>query len=126
MNKYVDKVKSNKTITTLTPYLKWLGYIINRYTIVGVAFIIWMLFFDQNSLITHRELDKQIRSLERDESYFQKNLENENEKLKMLQDNPAEIERIAREKFYLKKDNEDIFIIQQEVQKKPQEKTTNE
>lgn len=126
MNKFVDKILSNKKIAPFAPYLKWLGYIINRYTIVGVAFIIWMLFFDQNSLITHRELDKQIRSLERDEAYFQKNLENENEKLKMLQNNPAEIERIAREKFYLKKDNEDIFIIQQEVQKQPQEKSTNE
>lgn len=126
MNKYVDKILSNKKIAPFAPYLKWLGYFINRYTIVGVAFIIWMLFFDQNSLITHRELDKQIRTLERDEAYFKKNLENENEKLKMLQNNPAEIERIAREKFYLKKDNEDIFIIQQEVKKQPQEKTTNE
>lgn len=126
MNKFTDKILSNNKLKSISPYLKWIGFFINRYTIVGVAFIVWMLFFDQNSLITHRELDKQIRTLERDEAYFEKNLENENEKLKMLQNNPAEIERIAREKFYLKKDNEDIFIIQQETQKKPQEKTKNE
>ena len=118
MNKYVEKIKSNDKYVKFAPYLKWVNFVFNRYFLVGFVFVIWMIFFDQNSLITHRELDKQIRNLERDEAYFRENLEHENAKLKMLQDNPAEIERIAREKFFLKKDNEDIFIIQQEFKKK--------
>jgi len=82
-----------------------------------------MIFFDQNSYFTHLELDKQINNLERDENYFKTRLEEEEKKLKVLTENPAEIERIAREKFYLKKDNEDIFIIQEETHKKTQENT---
>lgn len=123
MNKFVEKFISVEKYEKYKPYMKWLKYVINPYFIVSVCFIVWMAFFDQNSLITHRELDKQIRELEADETYFEKHLKNENEKLKLLQDNPAEIERIAREKFFLKKDNEDIFIIQQEVRKQPQKKT---
>ena len=126
MNKLIDKILTSEKYIKFAPYLKWLKYIFNRYVIMGVCFIIWMIFFDQNSLFTHLELDKQIKNLEVDESYFRENLEAENKKLKILTENPAEIERIAREKFFLKKDNEDIFIIQQEVQKKPQENKTNE
>lgn len=118
MNLSIKKYTSSEKYVRLIPYLKWVKYVFNRYTIVGLVFIVWMIFFDQNSWITHRELDKQIHNLEIDEKYFSEHLDRENTKLKQLTDNPAEIERIAREKFFLKKDNEDIFIIQQEVRKK--------
>lgn len=94
----------------------------NRYFILTLAFVIWMFFFDQNSFFVHRELDKQIRLLENDETYFQQNLNKETEKLDQLNNNPAEIERIAREQHFLKKDDEDIFIIQEEKVEKPQNK----
>ncbi len=123
MNKLIEKILTSEKYIKYAPYIKWLKYIFNRYTIIGFCFVIWMIFFDQNSLFTHLELDKQIKNLEQDETYFKQHLEDENQKLKVLTENPAEIERIAREKFYLKKDNEDIFIIQQEIQKKPQENT---
>lgn len=125
MKTLIEKLLVSDKYIKYLPYIKWLNYIFNRYTILGLCFIIWMIFFDQNSLFTHLELDKQISDLERDETYFKRNLENEDKKLKVLIENPAEIERIAREKFYLKKDNEDIFIIQQDTIKKPQN-TTNE
>lgn len=123
MKTFIEKLLASDNYIKYLPYIKWLNYIFNRYTILGFCFIIWMIFFDQNSLFTHLELDKQISDLERDEAYFKQNLENEDKKLKVLIENPAEIERIAREKFYLKKDNEDIFIIQQDTIKKPQENT---
>lgn len=125
MNRLVGKILSEEKYIKYAPYIKWLNILFNRYTIISLCFIVWMIFFDQNSFFTHLELDKQIDNLEKDEVYFEENLRNEEEKLKVLTENPAEIERIAREKFYLKKDNEDIFIIQQEVQKTPQ-KNTNE
>ncbi|GGE97148.1 Septum formation initiator [Chishuiella changwenlii] len=97
-------------------------FVWNRYFILTVAFLVWMFFFDQNSFFVHRELDKQIRLLENDEEYFQENLDRETEKLNQLNNNPAEIERIAREQHFLKKDDEDIFIIQEEKVEKPQNK----
>ncbi|MGV0996475.1 FtsB family cell division protein [Empedobacter falsenii] len=97
-------------------------FVWNRYFILTVAFAVWMIFFDQNSFFVHRELDKQIKLLEVDEQYYQEHLDTESEKLNQLNSNPAEIERIAREKHFLKKDDEDIFIIQQEKVTKPQNK----
>ncbi len=97
-------------------------FVWNRYFILTLAFGIWMFFFDQNSFFVHRELDKQIKLLEVDESYYQEHLDTETEKLNQLNSNPAEIERIAREKHFLKKDDEDIFIIQQEKVAKPEKK----
>lgn len=95
-------------------------FVWNRYFILTVAFAVWMIFFDQNSFFVHRELDKQVRLLEVDEQYYQEHLDRETDKLNQLNSNPAEIERIAREKHFLKKDDEDIFIIQQEKVAKPQ------
>ena len=97
-------------------------FVWNRYFILTIAFAVWMFFFDQNSFFVHRELDKQIKLLEVDESYFQEHLNTETEKLDQLNSNPAEIERLAREKHFLKKDDEDIFIIEQEKVNKPQKK----
>ena len=97
-------------------------FVWNRYFILTIAFAVWMFFFDQNSFFVHRELDKQIKLLEVDESYFQEHLNTETEKLDQLNSNPAEIERIAREKHFLKKDDEDIFIIEQEKVNEPQKK----
>ena len=97
-------------------------FVWNRYFILTLAFAVWMIFFDQNSFFVHRELDKQIKLLEVDESYYQEHLDTEAEKLNQLNSNPAEIERIAREKHFLKKDDEDIFIIQQEKVAKPEKK----
>ncbi|MDH0660354.1 MULTISPECIES: septum formation initiator family protein [Empedobacter] len=97
-------------------------FVWNRYFVLTVAFAVWMIFFDQNSFFVHRELDKQIKLLEVDEQYYQEHLDTESEKLNQLNSNPAEIERIAREKHFLKKDDEDIFIIQQEKVTKPQNK----
>ena len=98
-------------------------FVWNRYFILTVAFGVWMFFFDQNSFFVHKELDKQIKLLEVDESYYQDHLNSETEKLNQLDNNPAEIERIAREKHFLKKDDEDIFIIQQEKVAKPENKS---
>ncbi|MGV0757036.1 septum formation initiator [Empedobacter brevis] len=109
------KVPKRKIKDTFVFKLVW-----NRYFILTIAFAVWMIFFDQNSFFVHRELDKQIKLLEVDEQYYQEHLDKETEKLNQLNSNPAEIERIAREKHFLKKDDEDIFIIQQEKVTKPQ------
>ena len=110
-------IKKKKIIDS--PILKFL---LNLYLLFTIAFCVWMFFFDQNSFFVHRELDKQIKLLEIDQAYFQEHLNNETEKLNQLNNNPAEIERIAREKHFLKKEDEDIFIIQQEKVESPQNK----
>lgn len=82
-----------------------------KYIIALVLFIIWMLFFDSHSYLEHKELNKEIEKLENNKAYYQGEIKHDNEKIKSYQ-NIEQIEKFAREKYYMKKDNEEIFIIE--------------
>ncbi len=81
------------------------------YLILSVVFIIWMLFFDTNSYLTHRELNKEISKLENEKEYYKSKLDSENAQYKNLKYNKDAREKYARENYFFKKNNEDIFII---------------
>ena len=95
-----------------TTKMKWYNYFLNKYVIVGIAFVVWMVFFDQNSYLLHKELDDEIGELKEDRDYFQAETKKEQEKLNRLNQNPEEYEKLAREKYLMKKENEDIFVIE--------------
>lgn len=98
---------------------RWYKIFLNKYLIVGVFFLVWMIFFDQNSFFSHRELDKEINELNRDKKYYQEKLEKETIQINRMKRDSNEIERIAREKHFLKKENEDVFIVEEQKVKKP-------
>ncbi len=93
------------------PFLKFIG---NRYVIVLVFFIVWMLFLDTTSYMEHRVLDKQIDELEANEEYYQQEINKDNQSIKKLK-NPNQVEHYAREKYYMKRDSEDIYVIEYEA-----------
>jgi len=92
------------------PFLKFLG---NRYVIVLVFFAIWMVFLDNTSYWLHRDLNKQIDELETNKKYYQDEINKVNQSIKKLQ-NLDHVEQYAREKYYMKRDSEDIYIIEYE------------
>ena len=83
----------------------------NIFVIILIPFIIWMLFFDENSYLTHRKFNNEINDLESTLSFYKDKNEQDRETIKKLQDS-LELERFAREKYLMKKDNEDIYIIE--------------
>lgn len=91
---------------------RWYRFFLNKYLIVTLIFVVWMVFFDQNSFFIHRELDKEVRGLTKERIYYQDKLEKETIQIHEMKTNASEIERVAREKHYLKKENEDVFIIE--------------
>ncbi len=97
-----------KNLTNAYPILKILG---NRYVIVLVFFSVWMLFLDNTSYMDHRVLDKQLDELEDNKKYYQDEIRKDSENIKLLK-NPDQIEKYAREKYYMKRDSEDIYIIE--------------
>jgi cell division protein DivIC len=99
---------SLKNLTENYPILKILG---NRYVIVLVFFTVWMLFLDNTSYIEHRVLNKQLDELEDNKKYYQEEIKKDEENIKNLK-NPDQIEKYAREKYYMKRDSEDIYIIE--------------
>jgi len=79
--------------------------------IILIAFIIWMLFFDENSYLIHRELNTEIKKLEESTKYYKKEIK-KNKKMMDNLNNPKSLEKFARETYKMKKKNEDIFIVE--------------
>ena len=92
---------------------KWVRFVTNKYVLILILFIAWMVFFDANSYLTHRELDNDINALEDNAEFYQKEIDNDKTFIKKMEDS-GEMEKFAREKYYLKKANEDIYIIENE------------
>jgi cell division protein FtsB len=98
----------------------WYQFLSNKYVWVLLFFSTWMLFLDNYSYFDHRILDNQIKELEDNKTYYQEEIRKDKENIKLLQ-NINHIEKYAREKYYMKKENEDIYIVEFEgdsVQKK--------
>ena len=72
-----------------------------------------MIFFDTNSFFIHDELNKDIDALEENKEFYKNEIEKDKAFIEKMKDS-NEVERYAREKYYLKKDNEDIYIIEHE------------
>ena len=88
-----------------------LKFINSTYGIIIILFIIWMIFFDSNSFIIHNELNNDINELNNQKSYYEKEIAKDNIELQMIQSDSG-LEKYAREKLYMKKDNEEIFLIE--------------
>ncbi len=71
-----------------------------------------MLFFDTNSYFIHKELNDEIKALEKSKEFYSKEIEKDKAFIERMKDT-NEIEKYAREKYYLKRENEDIYIIEQ-------------
>jgi len=94
------------------PFIKkLLGCMRNKYIAASVLFFVWICFFDRNDLISEMKLVYKINRLKTERSYFQKQTDAATEDLKELQTNPANLEKFAREKYLMKRDNEDVYVI---------------
>jgi cell division protein FtsB len=85
----------------------------NKMLITGVLFAIWVLFFDSNSIV---ELSKVVINISKQESqklYYKESIKMIDEKLNELNSNRDSLEKFAREQYYFKEDDEDIFIIEE-------------
>ena len=92
---------------------KWFGILTNIYVLVLTVFVIWMLFFDTNSLLIHRELKKEIKNLEKTQDFLRNEIKKDKKIIEKLSDT-KELEKFAREQYYLKKKNEEIYLIEYE------------
>lgn len=89
----------------------WFKFLSNKYVWVLLFFCTWMLFLDNYSYFDHRILDTEINDLENNKKYYQEEIKKDLEHIKLLK-NPDQIEKYAREKYYMKKNSEDIYIIE--------------
>jgi cell division protein FtsB len=89
----------------------------NKFFLITVAFVIWMIFFDKNDLFSQYEYHQQLDKLKQDQVFYKTETEKVNKDLDELTSDKAKLEKFAREKYLMKKDNEDIFVIVHEKKK---------
>ena len=91
---------------------KLLYWLKNKYVLTALGFTVWILFFDGRDFITsHFREKEELRKLEASKKYYEQQIATTRQELEQLKSNPALLEKYAREKYRMKKDNEDLFII---------------
>ena len=94
----------------LLEYLSLLkGY--KLYLAILFFFIIWMTFFDANSRLTHHELNKEREKLNKQKQFLKREIEKDKKELQSLYTEEGK-EKLGREIYYLKHDDEEVFIIE--------------
>jgi len=98
--------------------MKWKNkvpaFLKNKYALTAIIFLVWITFFDQNKLITQFQYRSQLSKLEEEKKFYQGEIEIIQADLKELQTNPKTLEKFAREKYLMKKEDEELFVIVEE------------
>ncbi|QEC67600.1 septum formation initiator family protein [Panacibacter ginsenosidivorans] len=84
----------------------------NKYLIAISAFTVIVLFFDHNNLFEQIDRKQELKELQAKKQYYQDEIEKTKKELADLSNNPAAIEKYAREHYQMKRDNEDVFMVE--------------
>ena len=104
MTKLFEKLKT-------IPYVK---YLTDKYVITIIAFGVWTIFFSSNNLISRHRLRKQLKEHKIEREYYLREIEANKRAIHLLDNDLEHLEKIARERYLMKRDNEDIFIFVEE------------
>jgi cell division protein DivIC len=86
----------------------------NFYIVTGLIFLIWMLFLDSNDFVSRYKLTAKLRSLESEKEYYAEKIQEVEKDREELMGTRELLEKFAREKYLMKKNTEDIFIVVEE------------
>jgi hypothetical protein len=90
---------------------KILNILINKYFITTVLFVAWLFFFDNNNIFSNlRALDK-LNQLKKDKQYYIDEIRKDSIMTEKLMNDTLELERFARERYQMKRDNEDVYLV---------------
>ncbi len=95
----------NRILTHIPAFLK------NKYLISLAFFGFVILFLDKNDFFTQLDRKKELRKLEQSKQHYTREIATERKELEALKTNPAILEKYAREKYLMKRENEELFLI---------------
>jgi cell division protein FtsB len=90
---------------------KAMPYFKNKYIVVTVLVVVWVLFFDKNDVLSQFDLTRQVNKLRAEKNYFTNEIRKNKFDMMELQTNPKNLEKFARENYLMKKDNEVIYVL---------------
>jgi cell division protein FtsB len=86
----------------------------NKYVLITLAFLIWISFFDSYNLISQFRRGSALQKVKEEKQYYLEEIKNDSIAIMELTTNKENLEKFAREKYLMKKENEDIFLILEE------------
>lgn len=92
-------------------FKKILHIIKNKYVIVTSAFFVWILVFDKSNLLSQIDLAQKLHKLQEEKLYYKQEIKKDSVEIRELLNNPESLEKFARERYLMKRDSEDIFLI---------------
>jgi cell division protein FtsB len=96
----------------------WNKILKNKYFITGFSFLLWLSFFDRNDFITQYSYRSKLHELQHERDYYTDEIARNKAEVNDLLTNPKNLEKYAREKYRMKRDNEDVFVLVYEEPKK--------
>ena len=93
---------------------KWSKVLKNKYFIASILFLAWIVFFDENSFVSHAENKRRLNELNKQKEYYLDQIGEDKQKLEDLNAGEKELEKFAREQYYMSKPDEDLFIVIEE------------
>jgi len=88
-----------------------LRILINKYFLTTVAFVVWMVFFDSNNLLTRNRLQEKLDGLNVEKQFYLQEIRKDSTLTQQLLSDSAELIKFARERYLMKKDHEDLFLV---------------
>ena len=85
----------------------------NFYVLSLILFAIWMLVFDQDRVLVQAKKVSVNQELKREVKYYQDKIKKSNEELSGLMNDPEKLVKLAREKYYMHKKTEDVYVIEE-------------
>jgi cell division protein FtsB len=86
----------------------------NKYLMAVLIFLVWLLIFDQNSLIDRVKYLNTLHEMEDEKQYYMERIEEDSRRLNELKTDRENLEKFAREQYFMKKEDEDVFVIVEE------------
>ena len=83
----------------------------NKYLLAASFFIVWLLFFDHNDLLLQFKRNQELKEVRQKAGFYREKIVETRKEVDALRKNAASLEKVAREKYLMKKDNEDLFVI---------------
>lgn len=87
------------------------SWLTNKYLVAGTVFVVFLVFFDDRDLISNIRHRQELKELEQSRQHYQAEITRTRQELKQLRTDAALLEKYAREKYLMKRDNEDIFLV---------------
>ena len=85
----------------------------NKFLIATTFFVVWMLFFDHNNIFLHLQYRNELSDLKKSKQYYLDQISKTRQEVELLKSDPKWIEKVAREQYLMKRENEDVFVIKE-------------